>query len=243
MDTLDVSLEDLEVKLAPGNAGGADVTTFAGYGSVFDVVDERADAIAPGAFRESLSDASRSGLWPVMLLNHGAAFGQDSTPIGLWTRLEEDSKGLRCEGRLAPTARGQEVAQLLKMRPRPAINGLSIGFFPVEWQPGSRSTTRRVLTKVRLIEISLVNCPVNRRALVDEVKASGDKRSFERQLRRLGLSHGEAKRLLASGWAGLVRDEHGEALRVLAGAMCERSAELQRIIKGFPNDDRYRGGG
>lgn len=89
-----------------------------------------ADLILPGAFQKSLAQA-RAGHtpWPVMLLQHGGGrLGSgDLTPIGVWTDLREDEVGLRVSGALADTTRGREVYTLMKMAPRPAIDGLSIG--------------------------------------------------------------------------------------------------------------------
>jgi HK97 family phage prohead protease len=140
MDTLDFSLDALEIKRAPSD-GAEPATTFSGYASVFDTVDECADTLAPGAFAESIAEAKRSERWPAMLLNHGGYLGRGAVPIGIWTHLEEDDRGLRVEGKLAQTERGKEIAELLRMRPRPAIDGLSIGYFAQESraEPASRS--------------------------------------------------------------------------------------------------------
>jgi phage head maturation protease len=56
--------------------------------------------------------------------------------------MHEDSKGLVVEGKLAPTPRGQELYALMKMQPRPAINGLSIGYVAKEWSAARARKSR-----------------------------------------------------------------------------------------------------
>ena len=90
--------------------------TFSGYGSVFNVVDSYQEIVVPGAFKDSLESRTPSLLW-----QH-----RSGEPIGVYTKLAEDTVGLQVEGRLAlKTARGAEAYELLKMG---AISGLSIGF-------------------------------------------------------------------------------------------------------------------
>jgi HK97 family phage prohead protease len=84
--------------------------TFEGYGAVFGNKDSYGDIIEPGAFAKTLSDSQASGQWPLMLLQHGGMglTADDMTPIGIWTGLSEDGKGLRVEGKLADTARARK---------------------------------------------------------------------------------------------------------------------------------------
>src|SRR5690606_6173159 len=146
----------------------------------------------------------KSGAWPSMLLEHGGSvFGgsiADALPIGVWTSLAEDDTGLYCEGKIAlGTQRGKEVYELLKMQPRPAINGLSIGYRAKEFSYGTKpGEPPRTLKKVDLFEVSLVTLPMNPLAMVDAVKAARGSfktvREFERALReKLGLSHAQAR--------------------------------------------------
>jgi HK97 family phage prohead protease len=68
-----------------------------GYGSIFDNVDSYGDIVAPGAFKKSIAD-SKSGVtaWPAMLLQHGDETADGKMPIGIWTKMEEDSNGQQC---------------------------------------------------------------------------------------------------------------------------------------------------
>ncbi|HWO94196.1 MAG TPA: HK97 family phage prohead protease, partial [Dehalococcoidia bacterium] len=148
--------------------------TFSGYGAVFGNVDSYGDVIQKGAFRETLREAKKSKQFPAMLLQHGGwgVTSEDFTPIGIWTDMEEDDVGLRVEGKLADTARGREAYTLLKMTPRPAINGLSIGYRAKEYSLGTKpEEPRRTLKKVDLLEVSLVTFPANPKARVSAVKS------------------------------------------------------------------------
>ena len=189
-----------ELKLAPSEAG----MKFTGYGSVFNNVDAYGDVIEPGAFAQFLADAkSGKQAWPAMLSQHGG-FGltaEDMTPVGVWTDLAEDGKGLKVEGMLADTPRGRELHTLMKMDPRPAIDGLSIGYIPKEWEPRSKpEDPRRRLKRIDLVEISPVTFPANRLARVQNVKSLDDLSTLaeiEEYLREAGgFSRGEAKGLI-----------------------------------------------
>lgn len=177
--------------------------TFSGYASVFNVMDSYGDVIVPGAFADTLAQARRSGNWPPMLFNHGYTGGvPDFTPIGVWTDIAEDGSGLWVEGKLADTERGREVYQLLKMEPRPALNGLSIGYNAKRWTAGTKpKEPRRKLEEVELVEISIVTLPANPKARVTAIKTSQPTiRDAEQALREAGFSRAEAKAILARGF-------------------------------------------
>lgn len=203
----------LEVKFAKDSD---DTMTFSGYGAVFDNVDSYGDVIVKGAFVDTLARAKTANDWPAMLLNHGGwgVTSDDQVPIGIWTAMEEDDIGLRVEGKFADTARGREAYALLKMTPRPAINGLSIGYIAKEWEMRSRpEEPRRTLKKVDLLEVSLVTFPANPKARVQGVKSGLTVRDAERALRDVGFSQTEAKAILAEGFKAAQRDaDDGDAL-------------------------------
>lgn len=187
---------------------GSEAMTFTGYGAVFDNVDSYGDVILKGAFRDTLKEAKKSGVWPAMLLQHGGwgMGSEDMTPIGVWTRLEEDDKGLLVEGKLADTPRGREVYALMKMQPRPAIDGLSIGYQAKEWIAGTKpDEPRRKLKKIELFEISPVTFPANPESRVRSVKASAlTEREIERALTQdAGFSRSEARALMRGGFKSL----------------------------------------
>jgi uncharacterized protein len=141
---------------------------------VFGNVDSYGDTVAKGAFRKTISDAkSGAAPWPAMLSQHG---GNDATPIGIWTGMDEDDRGLKLKGKLAVnTRRGADAYALLKMKPRPAFNGLSIGYrakdFELHKSGQGPNGARRTLKSVDLVECSLVTFPADRFARVASVKA------------------------------------------------------------------------
>lgn len=170
--------------------------TVEGYGSMFGVRDSYDDIIVPGAFKQSLADHKAAGSMPAMLWQHNA-----DEPIGIWTEMVEDEKGLRVKGQLAlATSRGAEAHTLLKMG---ALNGLSIGFRSV---PGTAKYVEdgvRVLSQLELWELSLVTFPANQKARVTAVKASdagaiNTIRQAEMALREAGYSADAAKAFIAS---------------------------------------------
>lgn len=175
--------------------------TFSGYGAVFGNVDSYGDVISPGAFKGTLTAHKKAGTAPLMLFEHGGMLGSGMTPVGVWTDIHEDEKGLWVEGKLAPTPRGQELHTLMKMTPRPAIDGLSIGFMTKEFSMRTRpEEPRRTLKAVELLEVSLVSMPANPKARVQNVKSFDAMffRGFERELRSdAGLSGSAAVRAVA----------------------------------------------
>ena len=161
--------------------------TVEGYGSVFGVRDNCDDVIAKGAFVQSLKDHKAAGTMPAMLWQHDA-----DKPIGVWTEMVEDEKGLRIKGQLAmETVKGKEAHALLKMG---ALNGLSIGFMSKEWAY-DRDTEVRTLTAIDLWEVSLVTFPANEKARVTNVKSADElqaPKDAEKVLRDAGFSKSDA---------------------------------------------------
>lgn len=217
-----------QVKLA---ADKPDLMEFEGYGAAFGNVDAYGDVIEPGAFADTLADARKSGRWPAMLLQHGGwgMGAEDMTPIGIWTDLAEDGKGLRATGRLADTARGREAFALLKMEPRPALDGLSIGYLPKKFELGTKpSEPRRRLQAVDLIEISLVTFPANPKARVSAVKSARGLgiKDAEKALRDAGFSRTEAKAVLAEGFHSLPLRDAGDGADDTLAALRRLTATL-----------------
>lgn len=162
--------------------------TVEGYGSVFGVRDNYDDVIAKGAFAATLAQHKSEGTMPAMLWQHDA-----TEPIGVWTEMVEDAKGLRIKGQLAlDTTRGKEAYALLKLG---ALNGLSIGFVSKQWAY-DRDTEVRTLTELDLWEVSLVTFPANEKARVTNIKGASEglvaPKDAERILRDAGFSKADA---------------------------------------------------
>lgn len=133
---------------ATGKSAGARPLTFSGYASLFSLTDLGGDIIERGAFANSL----RRGTIVRMLWQH-----QADNPIGIWTKIAEDHRGLYVEGVLsAGVARAEEAWRLICAG---ALDGLSIGFRAVRSQK-SAVTGKRHILEADLWEISLVTFPM-----------------------------------------------------------------------------------
>lgn len=198
--------------------------TFSGYGSVFNVKDTYADVVLPGAFTRTLADAQSKGRLPMMLWQHDY-----TQPIGKWTEMSQDERGLRVKGRLAINTRaGRDAYELLKMG---ALDGLSIGFRTRKYVWDEASKVRQ-LTDVDLLEVSPVAFPANEAARIQAVKADGSLniREIERALRDVGLSLQQAKAFIADGVRALrdvQLDDLDDQQKALAQRLRAASQELR----------------
>jgi HK97 family phage prohead protease len=125
----------------------------AGYASYFNIVDRMRDRVAKGAFKATLRAAKMMGKMPRMLWQH-----DPKQPIGVWTRLFEDDRGLFAEGKLVLGVPKADEAYLLLQQG--AIDGLSIGFRTIQASHDKGGKTRTLLD-IDLIEISLVTFGAN----------------------------------------------------------------------------------
>lgn len=174
--------------------------SFSGYASLFGQVDLGKDRVEPGAFRNSIERRGTNGIR--MLYQHDPA-----KPIGRWMDIREDGRGLFVHGRLSRTSRlAGEVLGLMRDR---VLDGLSIGFRTVRSRTESKSGVRRIL-EADLWEISIVTFPMLPGARIETVKSGGHrpsvptKREIERRLTRdAGLTRGQARALVAKGYAAL----------------------------------------
>jgi len=134
---------------------------FEGYASLFNVPDLGRDVVLEGAFRDSLRQRGARGIR--MLFQHDPA-----EPIGVWSELGEDARGLFARGRLATdVGRAREILALVRAG---AIDGLSIGFRAVSARREGKSGLRR-LARIDLWEISIVTFPLLPGARITRVEA------------------------------------------------------------------------
>ena len=214
----------LQLKFAADDALGS----FTGYASTFGGdPDSHGDLIAPGAFAASLARHSAAGTRPALLWQHDQA-----NPVGVWNSFEEDAQGLLSSGRLTLDVPQAKAAHALA---KDGALALSIGYTV---PPGGAELVNgaRLLKQIDLVEVSLVAIAANPNARIVSVKSAFDPsnpnpRDFERAARDvLGLSAREAKRLMSSGWNGLVRDEQpddSEELARIAASLTAITATLQ----------------
>jgi HK97 family phage prohead protease len=135
---------------------------FSGYASVFKVMDTQRECIAPGAFYTTLKEWNQRHMMPSLLWQH-----RMDTPIGTWRVLKEDSHGLLAQGQLLMDV--QQAREAYALMKAGIVNGLSIGFRPVNADYNKR-TKIRTHYQLDLLEISLVTMPANVAARVMDIK-------------------------------------------------------------------------
>lgn len=190
-----LSLSDCELKFA-GAEG-----RFTGYGSVFSVVDAHNDIIMPGAY----ADVLKAGDPVDVHVNHDWMSG--ALPVGRWSGLAEDAKGLA--GTADLVMQMSTAANAYWAMKSGIVNGLSVAIIPDHKATERRPDGVRVIHRVKALkEISIVTSPANAQARVMDIKALDDLhdaieavqtiRDFEGLLRDAGgLTKGAAAALTA----------------------------------------------
>lgn len=136
-----------------------------GYASIFGNIDQHNDVVERGAFTKTLQERGDKVLFLWQHNKHEV--------IGKIVELREDEKGLFFRAQFAPTPRGQEARELIKMG---ALGGFSFGFNVVN-ETRERLTSGRLvnrLKELRISEISAVSQPCNEEAVAVGVKSVED---------------------------------------------------------------------
>ena len=183
---------------------------FSGYASVFDNVDSYGDIVRKGAFVESISEWEAKGKMPPILWNH-----DPSDPIGVYTKMQEDDKGLFVEGRLLidDVPRAKQTHALMKAG---VIDGLSIGYRVKEYLYNVDEEVTDLI-KLSLREVSIVTFPANPDTRIEAVKSRLDAGElptlpeFEKFLREAGFSKSQATAIAGHGLRKLLSDSVPEA--------------------------------
>ncbi len=145
---------ELKASVAVDEAG-----VITGIAWPFGTADRVGDMIEKGAFRQA------KGPLPML------AFHRPDDPVGVWTDIGEDAKGLTVKGRLLidDLPRAKEVRALVQSG---AVTGLSIGFMTVKAE--NRKGGGRTIRAVDLLEISLVSVPAHPGARVTGAKTAAE---------------------------------------------------------------------
>ena len=209
MEYKELTLKSLEIKQ------DGEKNVFEGYASTFGNSDSVGDIISRGAFTKSLN----SGRLPKMLWQH-----RMDKPIGVYTEIREDEKGLYVKGKLANTALGNDAAELARLG---AIDSMSIGF-SIEDAEYDRNTQTRIIKELNLFEISLVTFPANDQAKITSAKTElpQTERQFEKFLRDAGFSREAAKGITLKGFKA-------ESSQRDAGLEALSSEDLTRLHETF----------
>ena len=181
--------------------------TFTGYASVFSGLDSYGDSIMPGAYSDTIANRSR----PVrMRWNHHGPV------IGKWTQVAEDSKGLIVTGELTP---GHSVAEdVYAGLKHGSLDGLSIGY-RIPAGGAQKENGVRKLSRIDLIEVSVVEEPADLAARIADVKSAMDSaqslKELEAHLRDgCGFSWDAATALVSRVKFLALRDGDAEAKRL-----------------------------
>ena len=202
---------------------------FSGYGAVFGNLDWYNDIILPGAFKNTLAKWAGKGKFPPVLWNHST-----NEPIGVYTKLVEDEKGLYVEGKLLvdDVPKAKSTHALLKAG---AIDGLSIGYRTVK-SSYNENTDIRELIELELGEISIVTTPANEQSLITSVKSKLEEGElptlpeFEKFLRESGFSKSQATAIAGKGLRHLLSESEDEKLQA------KSISNALNILKGSQND-------
>lgn len=137
---------------------------FSGYASVFGTVVNNGYApptiIQSGAFAKTLIER---GDRIRLLWQHNP-----DEPIGKIVEARELARGLYVKGKLADIEKGRDIVTLLRQK---AIDEMSIGFTAIKWemQRDEESDEVRIVSELKLWEISLVTFAADAAARVDKV--------------------------------------------------------------------------
>lgn len=193
-----IPIQACELKFAASAEG-----SFSGYGSVFGNVDSKNDIMMPGAYADVLS----SGAPVDVYINHD--WRADQLPIGRWSDLKEDERGLRGTADLVmQMSRASDAYHAMRAG---LVSGLSVAFLPDPKGINRRSDGVREIHRVKMLkEISIVTDPANPAAqvtslkfadgmdMLEEIEKVATIREFESFLRDAGgLTKGAAQALTA----------------------------------------------
>ncbi|CAM0032921.1 head maturation protease [Vibrio phage D164] len=166
---------------------------FTCYGNVKGVVDHALDMTMNGAFADSVKSHKAAGSMPGMFWMHKSS----ELPVGVWTDMVEDSRGLKMTGRLSKTTLGRDIEILAKDG---ALNKFSIGYYvdDEKWNAGGGFNELR---KVDITEVSWVTRACNEESVLLDIKSRMDegkmptKRELEKMLKESGFSSRQAKKV------------------------------------------------
>jgi len=155
-----LTLEAPELRFASDAATGE----FEGYAATWEIVQRYGERVLPGAFKRTLAGFAAKGRLPPMFWNHNS-----DEPIGVWTSMVEDARGLKVSGRLVTaTPRGAAVLEWLKAE---MPLGMSIGFRSIS----DRSVKGiREIAEVDLLEVSVTANPASDNARITKVRNAAE---------------------------------------------------------------------
>jgi HK97 family phage prohead protease len=217
---MNIERKSFGVEMKASEAGGF---TWEGYVAGFDNIDSYGDIIEKGAFAEDVG-----GTIP--------AYYEHSIPVGKMFLAGEDPYGLKVRGELAPdSAQDPRVGNLSeRIRWMMSENNnvgelkfkMSIGFYPIEFRYEKRGDVEvRIISKIKLVEGSLVMNPANENAILTDWK-SDDALTIDNVE---SMSEREIEAALKSG-----RKLSGNLAKKVVGAIkVKKSIAWQEIVEAL----------
>ena len=166
---------------------------FTCYGNTKHNIDHAGDRPADGCYTKSIAKHIEKGTMPKMLWSHDPTI----LPVGSYSKMEEDAKGLKMTGKLSETSMGKDIKILAKDS---ALDSFSIGYIEVESEYDSK-TGINSLIELDIKEISWVNFPCDENAQLETIKSNiadgtlPTKRELQQLLRNQGLSKSQAEKI------------------------------------------------
>jgi HK97 family phage prohead protease len=196
-------------------------------------VDSYGDLVQRGAFSRWLPFFQEKGK---ILWQHDT-----SEPIGKPQEAREDDQGLFTRARVSDTQAGRDALTLVRDG---VIDSVSIGYEALKYEMLTEARAReilgdgydaaykalpwwsvgfRLLTEIKLYEVSLVSFPANEQAEILGVKGAGrlpeTEREFEHFLRDAGYPRKAAAAITGHGYKGLQRDAGPDEYEELAASL------------------------
>lgn len=201
----------------------ADTGIFECYGNTKGNIDHALDRAVDGCYSKSINDHKVNGTVPKMFWMHNPF----ELPVGTWTDMAEDAKGLYLRGKLSKTAMGRDIEILAKDN---ALNMFSIGYREVQSKWNNHDGCNDLI-EVDLKEISWVNFACNEESRLETIKHNlvqgglPTKRELEETLReQLHLSKREAARIVDH------YNPTGSFKNLITEDIADEMAELARIV-------------
>lgn len=171
----------------------AETGEFTCYGNVKEVIDHVKDRAVDGCYSKSIANHKANGTMPKMLWSHDPS----QLPVGAYTNMEEDAKGLKMTGKLSKTTMGKDIEILAKDG---ALDSFSIGYYTIQ-EKWNQSKGCNDLIEIDIKEVSWVNFACNEASTLQAIKShmsDGElptKRELQNFLRESGLSKSQAEKI------------------------------------------------
>ena len=168
--------------------------TFTCYGNTKHNKDHAGDRPMDGCYTKSVGNHKAKGTMPKMLWSHNPSI----LPVGAYSKMEEDVKGLKMTGKLSETTMGKDIKILAKDN---ALNSFSIGYIEVKSKYNPETETND-LYELDIKEVSWVNFACDENAMLESIKSHMDdgelpsKRELQNFLREKGLSKSQAEKIV-----------------------------------------------